>query len=134
MGFDLKLLHFSFFCFVLFLFLFFFFFSLFRENFLSLFLRKLPTIRSERFAGYNSTPTSRAMVFSIFFSLRYAFLFSFCPFFYFHVDTSHGSFLIFSPFSFAFVFGFIGGLVYLSMVSSSKVRIACPLISFLFAR
>ena len=94
LGFDLKLLHFSFFCFVLFLF-FFFFFSLFRENFLSLFLRKLPTIRSERFAGCNSSSASRAVVFSIFFSLRYAFLFSFCPFFYFDVDTSHGSFLIF---------------------------------------
>ena len=75
------------------------------------------------------------MVFSIFFSLRYNFLFFFCPFFYFDVDTSHGSFLIFFfPFSFAFVFGFIRGLVYLSMVCSSEVRIACPSISFLFAR
>ena len=112
LGFDLKLLHFSFF---------------------SLFLRKLPTIRSKRFASCNSSPVSRTVVSSILFSLRYAFLFSFCPFFYFDVDTSYGSFLI-SPFSFAFVFGFIGGLVYLSMVSSSEVRIACPLISFLFAR
>ena len=36
-------------------------------------------------------------------------------------------------FFFAFVFGFVGGLVCPSMVSSSEVRIACPLISFLFA-
>ena len=74
------------------------------------------------------------MVFSIFFSLRYAFLFSFYPFFYFDVDISHGSFLIFFSFSFCVCFGFIGGLVCLSMVSSSEVRIACPLISFLFVR
>ena len=43
----------------------------------------------------------------------------------------------FSPFSslfFFFAFGFIRGSVCLSMVSSSEVRIACPSISFLFAR
>ena len=40
---------------------------------------------------------------------------------------------LFSPFSFFFSFGFIGGSVYLSMVSSSEVRIACPSISFVFA-
>ena len=72
------------------------------------------------------------MAFPIFFSLRSAFLFSFYPFFYFDADTSHGSFLIF-PFFFFFAFRFIGGSVYLSMVSSSEVRIACPSISFLFA-
>ena len=54
------------------------------------------------------------MLFSIFFSLRYAFF-------------------IFSPFSFSFVFGFNWGLVCLSMVSSSEGRIACPSISFFFA-
>ena len=53
-----------------------------------------------------------------------------------------GRFLIFFSFPFMFVFGFRGflGLIFfpcssvLSMVSGSEVRIACPSISFLFAR
>ena len=75
------------------------------------------------------------MVFFIFFSLRYTFLFSFYHFsLLFDVDTSHGNFLIFFSLSFCVCFGFIGGLVCLFMVSSSEVRIACPSISFLFTR
>ena len=72
------------------------------------------------------------MAFPILFSLRYAFLFSFYPFFYFDTDTSHGSFFLII-FFFVLVFGFVGGLVCLSTVSSSEVRIVCPSISFLFA-
>ena len=71
---------------------------------------------------------------SHFFSLRYVFLSFFSSFFYFNADTSHGSVLIFSFFPFLLFSGFIGGSICLSMVSNSKVRIACPLISFLFAR
>ena len=54
---------------------------------------------------------------------------------------NYGEFLIFSPFSLVFVFGFWGFLGFIffplfygfSMVSGSEVRIACPSISFLFA-
>ena len=40
------------------------------------------------------------------FLLRYVFLLTFCFFSLFGVDINYGEFLIFSPFSFVFVFGF----------------------------
>ena len=45
-----------------------------------------------------------------------------------------GSVLIFLFSLFPFLFGFAGDSVCPSMVSSSEVKIACPSISFLFAR
>ena len=74
------------------------------------------------------------MAFPISSSLRYVFLSFFSSFFYFNADTSHGSVLIPPPPFFFLFFWFIGGSVFLSMVSSSEVRIACPSISFLFMR
>ena len=42
------------------------------------------------------------------FLLRYVFLLTFCFFSFFGVNINYGKFLIFSPFSFVFVFGFWG--------------------------
>ena len=80
---------------------------------------------------------------STFFFLRYAFLPSFYFLFLFGVDINYDKFLIFSPPFFVCLFLvfrvfsihlFPSVFFLVFMVSSSEVRVVCPLVSFLFAR
>ena len=64
--------------------------------------------------------------------VRFSLLFLSLSFISMPMQAVVGSVLIF-PF-FSFTFGFAGGLVCPSMVSSSEVRTACPSVSFLFTR